>query len=107
MSQTASSEMDTALGWGNRGSLDIVNFVLLVCMNGLMITHIMYKCNLNSKQTQFYVSLLLKHKLLEKKTSEGSNKSVYQATDRARKYIEAYAELSQIFNHPAEEKLIL
>lgn len=107
MSELMSSEMETVLHWGNRGSLDIVNFILLVCMNGTIITHIMYKCNLNSKQTQLYVSLLLKHKLLDKKSSEGTGKSVYQATERARKYIEAYAELSQIFNLPAEEKPII
>lgn len=107
MSRTISSEMESVLHWGNRGSLDIVNFILLVCMNGTIITHIMYKCNLNSKQTQLYVALLLEHKLLEKKSSEGLGKSIYKATDRARKYIEAYAELSQIFNLPAEVKSIL
>ncbi len=107
MSETLSSEMETVLRWGNRGSLDIVNFILLVCINGTIITHIMYKCNLNSKQTHLYVALLLKHKLLEKKSPEGLGKSVYKATERARKYVEAYAELSQIFKLPTEEKIIV
>lgn len=93
----ARSGTETALGWGNRGSLDIINFILLVCMSGTMITHIMFKCNLNSKQTQSYVSLLLKHQLLERRKPEGSDNYVYQATDRARKYVEAYSELSRIF----------
>jgi predicted transcriptional regulator len=99
-----SSDTDSALGWGNRGSLDIINFILLVCANGTMITHIMFKCNLNSKQTQSYVALLIKHQLLEKRKYEGSNNYVYQATDRARKYVEAYSELSKIFDLPDEAK---
>ena len=94
---------ETALGWGNRGSLDIINLILSVCENGTMITHIMYQCNLNSKQTQAYVSLLVKYELLEKRESESTTKGVYQATDRARKYMEAYSELSQIFGLPTEE----
>lgn len=100
------SGTETALGWGNRGSLDIINFILLVCMNGTMITHIMFKCNLNSKQTQSYVSFLLKYRLLEKRKSEDSNNYVYHATDRARKYVEAYSELSQIFGLPNEARVL-
>jgi predicted transcriptional regulator len=94
---------ETALGWGNRGALDIINIVLLVCMKGTMITHIMYKCNLNSKQTQSYVSFLLKYQLLEKKP-DGS-KFLYTSTDRARAYVEAYLELSQIFTLARESEL--
>jgi len=100
------SETDTALGWGNRGALDIINLILIACMNGTMITHIMYRCNLNSKQTQSYVSFLLQYRLLEKEKAEGSNKIVYQATDRARKYLEVYAELSQIFDLPKEAEIM-
>lgn len=96
--------METALGWGNRGSLDIINLILFVCINGTMITHIMYQCNLNSKQTQAYVSLLVKHELLAKKESESTTKGVYQATDKARKYMDAYSELSQIFGLPTVGK---
>ena len=105
MSQMMHSGADTALGWGNRGALDIINLILLVCMDGTMITHIMYRCNLNSKQTQSYVSFLLKNGLLEKKKPQGSNKFVYQAMDRARKYLDVYAELSQIFNLPKEAEI--
>ena len=100
------SDAESALGWGNRGSLDIINFILLVCTDGTMITHIMFKCNLNSRQTQSYVSLLLKHQLLEKRKPEGSNNYVYQATDRAKKYVEAYSELSRIFDPPTEAKAL-
>jgi predicted transcriptional regulator len=91
---------DTALGWGNRGALDIINLILQVCMEGTIITHVMYRCNLNSKQTQSYVSFLLQYELLEKIKPEGSNKFVYRATERARKYLEVYSELSQIFELP-------
>jgi predicted transcriptional regulator len=107
MSQVIHPGTDTALGWGNRGALDIINLILLVCIEGRMITHVMYKCNLNSKQTQSYIGFLLQYGLLEKKKPEGSSKFVYHATDRARKYLEVYAEMAQIFNLPKEEATIL
>ncbi|MGA2665576.1 MAG: winged helix-turn-helix domain-containing protein [Nitrososphaerales archaeon] len=97
---------DTALGWGNRGALDIINLIVLACGDGTMITHIMYKCNLNSKQTQSYVSYLLQYGLLVKKKPEGSNKFTYQATDRAGKYLEVYSELSQMFKLPKEARAL-
>jgi len=100
------SGTDTALGWGNRGALDIINLILLVCIDGTMITHIMYRCNLNSKQTQSYVSFLLQYGLLEKKKPEGMVKFVYQGTDRAKKYLEVYSELSKIFDFPKEPEVL-
>jgi predicted transcriptional regulator len=107
MSQLTPARTDSALGWGNRGSLDIINLILQVCANGTMITHIMYQCNLNSKQTQAYVSLLVKYQLLEKKESESSSKGAYLTTERAKLYMQAYSELSQIFGVPAEKALAL
>ena len=101
------SNANNALNWGNRGALYIINLILLVCVEGSMITHIMYRCNLNSKQTQSYVGFLLQYRLLEKKKSEGSNKIVYQATDLARKYLEVYSQLAEIFNLPKEAVVIL
>jgi len=98
------TETPTAMRWGNRGSLDIMNYILLACMDGRMITHIMYMCNLNSKQTQSYVGLLLKHRLLEKRKASSTNKTVFQTTVLARKYTEAYSELSDIFRVPIEGK---
>ena len=100
------SETPTAMGWGNRGSLDIMNYILVACIKGRMITHIMYICNLNSKQTQSYVGLLLKHRLLEKRKNSSSN-NVFQATVLARKYTEAYSELSEIFNIAPEAKALV
>jgi predicted transcriptional regulator len=99
------STTGTALGWGNRGAFDIINFILIVCINGSMITHIMYRCNLNSKQTQVYVSFLLRCGLLRKEKAGGSNKFVYQATDRARRYLELFSELSKIFDLAREPEI--
>lgn len=104
MNQVLTSDTPTAMGWGNRGSLDIINYILLACANGSMITHIMYRCNLNSKQTQSYVALLLKHRLLEKTSTLNPSKNLYQATVLAGKYTGAYSELSEIFDLPFETK---
>ena len=84
------------LGFGNRESLDIIDRILVVCLNGTMKTHAMYRCGLNSKQMQDYLELLLKFRLLETgETEEGRTK--YQTTERGKRFIEAYAALFEIF----------
>lgn len=81
---------------GKRGLLDIVNLVLSVCDEGEIKTHVMQRCNLNSRQTQDYITLLLKYELLEKSTEFKND--VYQTTERGRRFLGAYAELSGIFD---------
>jgi len=98
MTQLVRLDAKGVLGWGNRGSLDIIDLILLVCMNGTMKTHIMYKCNLNSKQVQEYLELLLKYELLERIDSPGSKRSLYKSTDRGKRFVNAYAELFEIFD---------
>ena len=88
---------ETSAGTGNRESLDIINLILQVCLNGTMKTHIMYKCNLNSKQVQEYLELLLRFQLVERIDS-ATSRSVYQTTERGKHLIKAYAELFEIFD---------
>jgi predicted transcriptional regulator len=97
MTTVIPSDAKNILGFGNRESLDIIDLILLVCLNGTMKTHVMYKCNLNSRQVQDYLELLLKFRLLERKESE-EGRSIYQTTDRGKKFIKAYAELFEIFD---------
>jgi len=97
MSQLIPSDAKNILGFGNRESLDIIDLILLVCLSGTMKTHVMYKCNLNSRQVQDYLELLLKFQLLEKRETE-EKRTIYQTTDRGRRFIEAYAELFEIFD---------
>lgn len=87
------------IGWGNRGWLDIIDFILEVCKSGSLKTHIMYRCNLNSKQVERYIQFLLHCKLLEEvKNSEGSKRHIYKTTEMGRKYTGRYRELAEIFN---------
>ena len=102
MTQVMNSETSTAMGWGNRGSLDIMNYILLCCIEGKMMTHIMYMCNLNSKQTQSHLALMLKHRLLEKRETESFKNNVFRATALAGKYTDAYSELSGMFTVPTD-----
>jgi predicted transcriptional regulator len=87
------------LGWGNRGWLEIVNLMLTVCEHGGLKTHIMYKCNLNSKQLQQYLDFLLSRGLVSKREEEGGEvkRTIYATTDRGRKLRAAYDELAGIF----------
>jgi predicted transcriptional regulator len=88
---------------GKRGLLDIVNLVLVVCTAGEKKTHVMYRCNLNSRQTQDYVALLLKHQLLGK--SSDLRNDIYQTTERGKRFVGAYGELSQILDPLADAKM--
>jgi predicted transcriptional regulator len=89
----------SVLGWGNRGWLEIVNLMLVVCEHGALKTHVMYKCNLNSKQLQQYMNFMLSRGLVSKiQEEEGDVKrTIFVATDRGRKLRAAYDELADIF----------
>jgi predicted transcriptional regulator len=88
----------SVLGWGNRGWLEIVNLMLTVCEHGALKTHVMYKCNLNSKQLQQYMNFMLSRKLVSTSEEGGDIKrTTYVTTDRGRKLMAAYRELAEIF----------
>lgn len=86
------------IGWGNRGWLDIIDFILETCKNDSLKTHIMYRCNLNSKQVERYIQFLLRCKLLEIHETDDSKRHKYRITDLGRKYTGRYQELAEIFN---------
>jgi len=87
------------MGWGNRGWLEIIYFILVVCKNGSLKTHIMYKCNLNSKQVDQYLQFLTAKQLLEKEPEfTDSKRYIYKATETGMRYIDAYNKLSEVFN---------
>jgi predicted transcriptional regulator len=81
---------------GKRGMLDIANLILEICIDGEIKTHVMYRCNLNSKQTQDYVALLQKHQLLEK--SSVLKNDIYRTTEQGKRFVGAYGELAEIFD---------
>jgi predicted transcriptional regulator len=69
-----------------------------------MKTHIMYKCNLNSKQVQEYLEMILKFELVQRIERE-SGRSVYETTERGRRFIKVYAELLEIFDPLGERQV--
>ncbi len=85
-------------GRGPRGYMEIVYSILSVCLNGALKTHVMFRCNLNSKQLHFYIESLLAKGLLEKERSPPSAKVEYRTTQRGRKYLETYSSLLQMLN---------
>jgi predicted transcriptional regulator len=88
----------SVLGWGNRGWLEIVNLMLTVCEHGALKTHVMYKCNLNSKQLQQYMNFMLSRQLISTREDGGDIKrTTYATTDLGRRLMAAYQELAEIF----------
>jgi predicted transcriptional regulator len=98
LAQNVELQDKSVLGWGNRGWLEIVNLMLEVCERGALKTHVMYKCNLNSKQLQQYMEFMLSRDLVLKIEEEGfAKRTIYLTTDRGRRLRAAYAELAGIF----------
>jgi predicted transcriptional regulator len=86
------------LGRGTRGYTEIVYSVLSVCLNGALRTHIMFRCNLNSKQLHFYIDSLVSRGLLQETTDSSSPKTTFRTSVRGRKYIEAYNSLLEMLS---------
>jgi predicted transcriptional regulator len=84
------------MGGGPRGYLEIVYSILSVGLNGALRTHIMFRCNLNSRQLHTYLESLLDKGLLERRRDPPSAKVEYITTAKGRKYIEAYNVLAEM-----------
>ncbi len=87
------------MGWGNRGWIEIIETILETCEKGSLKTHIMYKCNLNSKQIAQYIEFLLDQRLIEDLANAPSSSRVtYKTTESGKKYIDAFKQLKDIFD---------
>ena len=89
-------------GRGPRGYMEIVYSMLSVCLNGALKTHVMFRCNLNSRQLRFYIDSLLAKGLLEKDRSPPSAKVEYRTTQRGRKYLETYGTLLEMLTEEGD-----
>ena len=98
MYDSLDSSERSVMGWGNRGWLEIIEYILVTCKSGALKTHIMYKCNLNSQQVQQYLHFLLNCGLLEKRQEySNSKRHTYKTTSRGRKYMDVYNQIAEIF----------
>ena len=73
--------------------MEIIYSILESSTQGALKTHIMFKCNLNSRQLQLYVQFLVGKGLLARERVPPSPKIEYKTTERGRKYIQAYETL--------------
>jgi predicted transcriptional regulator len=93
-------------GWSNRGWLEIIQFILLMCENGARKTHVMYKCNLNSKQINEYLNFLLECGMLERVHERPNSKRyIYKTRELGVKFITSYKQLAELFTKPPPESM--
>ncbi|MDG6902807.1 MAG: hypothetical protein JRM80_12735 [Nitrososphaerota archaeon] len=78
--------------------MEITYSILLVCLNGAIGTHIMFRCYLNSRQLHSYVDSLRSKGLLERRREPPSSKVEYVTTVKGRKYIEVYDTLAEMLS---------
>ena len=91
------------MGWGARGWFEIVYSIVTESWNGSLKTHLMNKCNLNSRQVENYLNYLLKYRLLKRERSYDSNRMIYKTTELGRKYVEIYTQMSEFFLYQHEK----
>ena len=92
--------LDTT-GWSNRGWLEIIQFILLMCENGARKTHVMYRCNLNSKQISEYLNFLIECGMLEKiQERPDSKRYIYKTAELGLSFIRSYKQLAGLFSKP-------
>lgn len=88
----------SVIGWGNRGWVEIIGMILAICEKGALKTHVMYRCNLNTKQMDQYLQFLQAQRLIEIK-SEGqyAKRPLYLTTSLGHKYVHAYKQIEKLF----------
>jgi predicted transcriptional regulator len=87
--------------------MEIIYSILESSMQGALKTHIMFKCNLNSRQLQLYVQFLVNKGLLTRERAIPSPKVEYRTSERGRKYMHAYETLFELVGtgHPVRLQL--
>jgi len=83
-------------GRSNRGYIEIIYSILDASREGALRTHIMFKCNLNSRQLQEYLQYLVDKGLLNRERVPPSSKVVYKTTEIGQKYMKAYEDLFEL-----------
>lgn len=84
----------------NRGWLEIIYEILLICVKRSLKTRVMYSCNLNSQQVKRYLQFLQNQNLIKKYPEEQKVKRPkFQTTSLGEKYIKAYDDLMKLFEH--------
>lgn len=78
-----------------RNRLDIIADILSVASKDAKKTQIMYQANLSYKVLQKYLSEVVGSSLVH---FEGG-RSLYQLTDKGRRFLEAYEEYSRYYRH--------
>jgi predicted transcriptional regulator len=87
--------------------MEIIYSILESSMEGALKTHIMFRCNLNSKQLQLYVQFLVDKELLVRVRVPPSPKTEYKTSERGHRYMEAYETLLELVgsSHPVRIKM--
>ena len=86
-----------------RGWIEIMWLVLSQCIGGSVKTRIMYRCNLNSKQMQQYLSFLLECKFLEGRKNPTKVTTSYFTTDLGLSFVEKYEQLQEVLEAAISE----
>jgi len=70
-----------------------------MCEGGARKTHVMYRCNLNSKQISEYLDFLLDCGMLEKiQERTNSKRHIFKTSELGNKFIGRYKQMAELFN---------
>jgi predicted transcriptional regulator len=70
-----------------------------MCEGGARKTHVMYRCNLNSKQISEYLDFLLDCGMLEKVPERANSKRhIFKTSELGNKFIGRYKQMAELFS---------
>jgi predicted transcriptional regulator len=70
-----------------------------MCEGGARKTHVMYRCNLNSKQISEYMNFLLDCGMLEKVQERANSKRhIFKTSELGNKFIGRYKQMAELFS---------
>ena len=79
-----------------RSFLEIANSILDTCQTGALKTHVMYRCNLNSRQVEDYLQYLDRRGLIEKRYVTEGARNYYVTTEKGRKCLSMYEQMIDV-----------
>lgn len=72
-----------------------------MCEGGARKTHVMYRCNLNSKQISEYLNFLIDCGMLERvQERTNSKRYIFRTSELGNKFVGRYKQMAELFSNP-------
>ncbi len=78
-----------------------------MCDDGARKTHVMYRCNLNSKQISEYLNFLIDCGMLDRVQEHSNSKRyIFKTSELGKRFIRRYKQMAELFNRPLPPSIL-